>query len=255
MFGLAALFLGVALLYAMVGFGGGSTYNALLVLNEVDYRAIPTISLVCNIVVVSVGTWRFWKDGYVHWRRIWPFFALSVPMAWLGGRIEVAEEVFVGALALTLFVAGLALLWQPEAPGTGDRVPRPSLLEPVVGGVLGFISGLVGIGGGIFLAPVLHFLRWDRSKVIAGTCAAFILINSISGVLGQLSKDDGYDRLGALGAHWPLFPAVIVGGFIGSRLGSSILHPKYVRIATALLILFVSINLGLRFNDMVGGLL
>ncbi|HEY0625749.1 MAG TPA: sulfite exporter TauE/SafE family protein [Allosphingosinicella sp.] len=252
MIGLAALFLGVALLYAMVGFGGGSTYNALLVLVEADYRAIPTISLLCNIVVVSVGTWRFWKDRHVQWRRIWPLFALSVPMAWFGGRIEVAEEVFVGALALTLFVAGLALLWQPEHSGT-EREARPSLLEPLVGGVLGFLSGLVGIGGGIFLAPVLHFLRWDRSKVIAGTCAAFILINSIAGLAGQLGKTDGYDRLGAIEAHWLLFPAVVIGGYIGSRLGSSILHPKYVRIATALLILFVSVNLGIRFNDMVGG--
>jgi uncharacterized membrane protein YfcA len=89
--------------------------------------------------------------------------------------------------------------------------------------------------------------------VIAGTCAAFILVNSVAGLIGQFSKPDGFDRLAAAQAHWMLFPAVALGGFLGSRLGSSILHARYVRLGTAALILFVAANLGLRFNDMVGG--
>src|SRR3954462_7406847 len=103
--GLAALFFVTALLYGAVGFGGGSTYNALLVLAGADYRAVPVVALACNIIVASAGTWRFARSGHVDWRRIWPFFALSIPFAWIGGRLVVAEPVFVGLLAASLFAA------------------------------------------------------------------------------------------------------------------------------------------------------
>lgn len=124
MIGLAALFFGTAILYSSVGFGGGSTYTALLVLSGVDYRAIPAISLVCNILVVSAGSWRFWRAGHVEWKRIWPLLLLSVPMAWLGGTIALAERDFVGILSLTLAAAGLAMLFQPEAGPAAANVDR-----------------------------------------------------------------------------------------------------------------------------------
>src|SRR5688572_10714855 len=112
--GLAVFFFVTALLYSAVGFGGGSTYNALLVLAGTDYRAVPVIALACNIIVVSAGSWRFARSGHVDWRRIWPFFAASIPLAWIGGRLEVAELVFVGLLALSLFAAGQLMLRQPR---------------------------------------------------------------------------------------------------------------------------------------------
>src|SRR4051794_29691109 len=115
--GLAALFFVTALLYSAIGFGGGSTYNALLVLSGTDYRAIPTLSLVCNILVVSVGTWRFQRDGLISWGRIWPLFTLSVPLAWLGGHIVVSEIAFASLLAASLFAAGVAMLFQRRADG------------------------------------------------------------------------------------------------------------------------------------------
>lgn len=247
MTGLAAAFLATALLYATVGFGGGSTYNALLVLGGVDYRAIPAIALVANLLVVAVGSWRFARAGHVAWRRAWPLFASSAPMAWLGGRIVVPEQLFVGMLAGALLLAGFAMLWQPGAAGEA-RAPRTaSRLEAVIGGALGFLGGLVGIGGGIFLAPVLHLLRWGDAKAIAGTCAAFILVNSVAGLAGQLAKPDGFDRVGALGAHWPLFPAVLAGGLAGALLGSGPLSARHVRILTALLVLYVGARLAFRF--------
>jgi uncharacterized membrane protein YfcA len=249
---LAAFFFLTALLYAAVGFGGGSTYNALLVLAGSDYRAVPVIALACNIIVVSVGSWRFASAGHVDLRRIWPLFAFSIPFAWLGGRLVVAEIVFVGLLAVSLLAAGLLMLWQPA--GQEEAPPRSTArwVEPVAGGALGFLAGIVGIGGGIFLAPLLYLLRWGTPRAIAGTCAVFILVNSIAGLAGQLTKSAG--ATGAiLGDYWPLFPAVLVGGAIGSTLGSSRLDPKYVRILTALLILYVAVRLAIRFYGAMMG--
>lgn len=251
MIAFAALFLVTALLYATVGFGGGSTYNALLVLGGVDYRAIPTIALVCNVIVVTVASGRFARDGHVHWRRIWPLFTLSVPLAWLGGRIVVPEIAFVGLLAAALLTAGMAMLWQPERGADRTDVRRASLLEAAIGGGLGFLAGLVGIGGGIFLAPVLHLLRWGGAKAIAGTCAVFILVNSLAGLAGQVPKSDGFDRVAALTANWALFPAVLLGGFAGSLLGSMKLKARYVRLLTALLVLYVGARLAVRYVGMI----
>lgn len=248
MIGLALTFFVTALVYSLAGFGGGSTYNALLVLADVDYRAVPILALCCNIVVVTLGSWRFARAGHIDWQRIWPLVVLSVPLAWLGGRIEIAEMMFVGLLALSLLVSGLLMLWQPRWQREGDAPRRGKWLEPVAGGALGFLAGVVGIGGGIFLAPLLYMLRWGTERAIAGTCAFFILVNSIAGLAGQLSKDNA--RVGtALLDHWPLFPAVLLGGLIGSLLGSQRLNPKHVRIVTAVLVLYVAVRLGLRFYD------
>jgi uncharacterized membrane protein YfcA len=244
--GLTALFFLTALLYGAVGFGGGSTYSALLVLAGADYRAVPVVALACNIVVASAGSWRFAHSGHVDWRRIWPFFASSIPSAWIGGRLVVAETLFVGLLALSLLAAGLLMLWQPSWQRDGPPRITSRWLEPVAGGALGFLAGLVGIGGGIFLAPLLYLLRWGTPRAIAGTCAAFILANSVSGLAGQLAK--GQAATGdVLAAYWPLFPAVLAGGLIGATLGSRRLDPKYVRILTALLILYVAARLAIRF--------
>jgi len=189
--GLAALFFLTALLYGAAGLGGGSTYNALLVLAGTDYRSVPVIALACNILVVSVGSWRFARSGHVDWRRIWPLFILSVPFAWLGGRLVVAEVAFVGLLAASLLVAGLLMLWQPLWEKEAPAAIRSRWLESVAGGALGFLAGMVGIGGGIFLAPLLYMLRWGPPKAIAGTSAVFILANSLSGLAGQLAKGSG----------------------------------------------------------------
>ncbi|WP_309602543.1 sulfite exporter TauE/SafE family protein [Sphingomonas sp.] len=245
MIALAAAFFVTALLYAIAGFGGGSTYTALLVLAKTDYRAVPIISLACNILVVSVGTWRFARAGHLDWRRAWPLFVTSVPAAWIGGSLHIPKDTFVDLLAASLLVAGLTLLWEPM--WKRDISPERGMLwvEPVAGGALGFLAGVVGIGGGIFLAPLLYVLRWDAPKRIAATCAAFILVNSISGLAGQASK--GLAATGAvLSDHALLFPAVVVGGIIGAGLGATRLAPSWVRIVTAMLILYVAVRLGLE---------
>lgn len=246
---LAVAFLLTAFVYAMAGFGGGSTYTALLALWGVQLAAIPVVSLACNILVVSVGASRFARAGHVDWRRIWPFFAASVPAAFIGGALAVPPTIFIGLLALSLLVAGLLMLWRPR---DDDRPPRlySRWLEPMVGGALGLLAGIVGIGGGIYLAPVLHLLRWGSAHAIAGTCAVFILVNSLSGLVGQLSKD-GAGTLETLGQFWLLAPMVLTGGLAGSLLATTRFAAYPLRILTALLILFVAAQLGLRFVQSV----
>ncbi len=239
MVGLIALFALTALLYASVGFGGGSTYNALLVLAGTDYRILPAIALLCNIVVVAGGSWRFARAGCVPWRRLLPILIVSAPAAWLGGRIPLARETFVLVLGITLMVAAVLMVIQRETSDTASPDPRWRWAAPATGAGVGLISGMVGIGGGIFLAPILHLARWAEPRVIAGSASVFILTNSIAGLMGQASKMDAA-QFGAVAEHWPLLIAVLAGGQIGSAIGAKLLPPRAIRIATAILIFYVA---------------
>ena len=245
---LTVLFFITAALYAAVGFGGGSTYNALLVLTETDYRLIPVIALTCNLIVVTGGVVRFQREGALPARRLLPFLAVSIPAAWFGGRLPISELVFVGLLGSALLFAGLRLLFQAAPKDTGGRpTTLPMLVSLGLGAGIGFLAGLVGIGGGIFLAPVLYFARWGNPREIAGACSLFILANSLSGLTGQAMKLGDMQLLSAAFAYWPLAIAVLVGGQIGSWLGSQRLQPDWIKRLTALLILYVAARLLVRF--------
>lgn len=249
---LAVLFLVTAALYAAVGFGGGSTYNALLVLNDVDYRLLPSIALLCNIIVVAGGVHRLASIGAVSPRRLAPFVLASVPAAAIGGLAPISETAFVGLLGGALLIAGLQLAF--ERP-TEDRATPPAATRPLlaagVGGGIGLLSGLVGIGGGIFLAPILYAMKWDAPRAIAGACSVFILVNSVAGLAGQLVKLGDLRALGALSAYWMAFPAVLIGGQIGSRLVSVGLAPTIIKRLTAVLILFVAARLLFRWASAI----
>ncbi|MEX6634306.1 sulfite exporter TauE/SafE family protein [Hyphococcus lacteus] len=248
---LATLFFITAALYASVGFGGGSTYNALLVLYGVDYRVLPTIALVCNILVVAGGSWRFASAGHLNFKKLLPFVATSIPLAWLGGRIPISETIFIGALGFSLLAAGLHLSFGQKNSPIEATKPSSPYIGALVGGSIGFLSGLVGIGGGIFLAPVLYFLRWGRPKEIAGACSLFILVNSISGLTGQVTKLNDLGTLTLVSQYWALFPAVLIGGQIGSRFANYRLKNATIKHLTAILILYVSIRLILRWVNLV----
>ena len=234
-------FLMTAILYAAVGFGGGSTYNALLVLAEIDYRILPAIALLCNLIVVSGGVYRFYCAGYVDLRRIAPWIITSVPAAWIGGMLNISETLFVGLLGFSLLAASARLLW-PVNRAQNHLINQYSILPPIIGAGLGMLAGLVGIGGGIFLAPILHLLRWDEPRKIAATCSVFILANSLAGLSGHMTKFSDAE-FGNIIAYWYLFPAVLIGGQIGSYLGTKRLNPDILRLLTALLILYVSARL------------
>jgi hypothetical protein len=242
--GLALFFALTAALYASVGFAGGSTYNALLALAGVDHRVFPIVALACNLIVAVGGTIRFSRARLVPWRKVLPLLALSVPAAWIGGMLPVSKHLFLVLLGSSLLVAGVLLLVQPERE-MPER--RAALVGPVVAAPLGLLSGIVGIGGGIFLAPVLHLVGWDRARRVAATASVFILANSLAGLGGQLTKVAGHPELvAAATSYWPLALAVLVGGQIGSRAGVQLLPPAWLRRLTALLILYVSVRILLQ---------
>ncbi len=235
-----------AILYACVGFGGGSTYSALLVLAETDYRILPVISLLCNLVVVSGGVWRFARGGHIDFKAILPWVAISVPAAYIGGMIELSEMAFIGVLGVMLLLSSFRMLRSSLAKPSEikDRAMSEWVLLPyVIGGGLGFIAGLVGIGGGIFLAPVLYLIKWGSVKSIAGTCSVFIFLNSVAGLVGQLSKLNFEELSVGISPYLILFPAVFVGGQIGSYMGAVRLNARIVQLMTAMLILYVSLRL------------
>ena len=246
---LALSFFVTAALYASVGFAGGSPYNALLGLAGTDYRVLPAIALVCNLIVAAGGTHRFARAGYVDLRRIAPWIVTSVPAAWLGGYLPVSENFFVGLLGFSLLFSGLKMLFQKNRDRNHGNFPvaQASFVAPVIGAVLGFLAGMVGIGGGIFLAPALHLLRWDSAKKIAAACSIFILVNSIAGLAGQAMKIGDAQIIINIAPYWVLLPTVLAGGQIGSYFGAVRLNPQALRIVTAVLVLYVSGKLLLRW--------
>jgi uncharacterized protein len=246
MTGLIAAFALTALLYASVGFAGGSTYNALLVLAGVDHTVFPLVALACNLIVATGGTLRFSRAGLVPWRRVAPLLALSIPAAWLGGMIPVSKALFLLLLGLSLLVAALLLLVQREEGREGRRIAlRAPWLALAAAAPIGLLSGIVGIGGGIFLAPLLHLIRWDGVRRVAAAASLFILANSLAGIGGHVMKlGRGNDAVldAALG-YWPLALAVLIGGQIGSHLATRRISPALIRRLTALLILYVAVRL------------
>ncbi len=239
---LPAGFFATALLYASVGFGGGSTYNALLALAGFDYRLLPLVALTCNVVVVTGGTLRFARAGAMPWRGALLLSLVAAPLAFLGGLTPIREATFLFILGLSLVAAGLALLL-PRADEGAAPPARLARCMAVVAAPLGYLAGLVGIGGGIFLAPVLHLTRWDKARRIAATTSLFILINSLAGIAGQLAKN-GPERFGeALSGALPLLVAVVLGGQLGSLLALRLLPERVIRWLTAALTIWAGSRL------------
>ncbi len=242
MFALVAGFFVTAVLYASVGFGGGSTYTALLALAEVDYRILPLLSLACNIVVVAGSSIRFARAGLTPWRAAGLLTAIAAPAAFLGGLTPIGRETFLTLLGASLLLTAISLVF-PVKEGDSDAPGQWARLMPILAAPLGYLAGLVGIGGGIFLAPLLHLTRWNSARAIAATASLFILVNSLFGLAGQLLKG-GAGRLAvALDSGLPLLLAVAVGGQIGSLLALRYLPQSWIRLGTAALTAWVGARL------------
>ncbi len=239
---LSAGFFLTALLYASVGFGGGSTYAALLALSGVDYRVLPLIALACNIVVVTGATVRFARAGVTPWKGALMMTALAAPAAFLGGLMPIEREAFLLLLGASLVLTALTML---IPVGEGEEVVSTRLTRamPLAAAPIGFLAGLVGIGGGIFLAPLLHLTRWRGAREIAATASLFILVNSLFGLAGQLAKNGPAMFGGAMAEALPLLIAVIIGGQIGSLMALKFLPAKWIRWLTAALVAIVGVRL------------
>lgn len=242
---LTGLFLLAAVAYSSVGFGGGSSYNALLILSGMDYRLVPAIALSCNILVVTGGVYHYSRAGFLTLNKLIPFIVLSVPMAWLGGSLAVSERVFIGLLGFSLLVAAVQMLLKPHTTAAVNDYGnvRYWLIAGPVGGFIGLLAGITGIGGGIFLAPIIYFLHLAPARTVAGITSGFILVNSIAGLAGQMMKAGDYSPMQGWLQAWPLFIAVVIGGQIGSHLGAYHLPEKWIRRLTALLMLYVATRL------------
>ena len=239
---LTPAFFGTALLYASVGFGGGSTYNALLSLAGFDYRLLPIVSLCCNVVVVTGGTIRFARAGTLPWRPALTLSLVAAPLAFLGGLTPIREATFLLLLGLSLIAAGLAL-FVPRAPDAQTRPAAAAQWMGLAAAPLGYLAGLVGIGGGIFLAPLLHLTRWAGTRQIAATASLFILINSLAGLTGQLVKNGPEYFADALAPALPLLVAVVLGGQLGSLLALRWLPERVIRWLTAALTIWAGSRL------------
>ena len=184
-------FLIIAFVYASVGFGGGSSYLAILALYALPFKEIRLIALLCNIIVVTGGTIIFIRNKQTDWKKIIPVVLISVPLAFAGARLKISQDTFFIILGCSLLVAAI-LLWIKTKPTMAETVNPDGkyhyIQDGFLGGAIGFLSGMVGIGGGIFLSPLLNLLKWDTAKKIAATASVFILANSISGIAGQLSS-------------------------------------------------------------------
>ena len=243
---LAILFLVTAILYSSVGFGGGSTYLALLLIWGTPYFIFPIIALSCNIIVVSGNCFNYIRAGNLNLKLLIPYLIGSIPLAYIGGSLPIEKKLFEILLFLVLAIAGILLLFNFKSYDDREKSYRkiPILISIVIGGMLGFISGAVGIGGGIFLSPILFLIRAGRPKHIVTTASLFILINSISGIIGQLTKND---VLVEIPNYWHLLVAVLIGGQIGNFLNLKIFPVRILALLTASLVLFVAIRMSFRF--------
>ena len=242
---LTIFFFITAILYSSIGFGGGSTYLALMLIWDIPFYIFPIIALICNIIVVTGNSINFLRTKNINLNLLTPYLIGSVPFAFFGASISIDKGLFEILLFLILLIAGIFLLLESKSFNKDQIVIKQvsKVISILIGSIIGFISGLVGIGGGIFLSPILFLLKAGYPKHITSSASLFILINSIFGVAGQLTKDI---VLNEFLNYWPLFVAVLIGGQIGSFLNIKFLSNKVLALMTSFLVIFVAIRMGFR---------
>ena len=230
-----AIFL-VAVLYSSVGHGGGSGYLAVMAFLAVAPEVTRPMALVLNLFVASIGTVQFYRAGNFSWRIFLPFAASSIPMAFIGGMIQLPTNVYKIVLGFVLLAAAVRLAIKLKSD---DQVKDPPILACLlIGAIIGLLSGLVGVGGGIFLTPILLLMHWAETRVAAGVSVLFILVNSAAGLAGN------YKQVSVLPPDvWFWIGAAVVGGFIGSTLGSKRFDSITLRRVLAVVLLFAGVKL------------
>jgi uncharacterized membrane protein YfcA len=242
---LPLLFFVTAILYSSVGFGGGSTYLALLLIWDIPYYIFPVIALFCNVIVVSGNSVNYIRTGNFNRQILIPYLIGSIPLAFIGGSINLDKNIFELILFIVLSFAGILLLINSNSYEENKLKIKEinKIISILIGAILGFISGVVGIGGGIFLSPILFLLRAGYPRQIATSASIFILINSISGILGQITKQN---VISEIIAYWYLFLVVFIGGQLGNFLNLKFLSNKLLTIITSGLVIFIAIRIGFK---------
>ena len=242
---LSIFFFITAILYSSVGFGGGSTYLALMLIWDIPYYIFPVIALCCNIIVVSGNSINYIRSGTLNLKLLTPYLVGSVPFSFFGASISIEKEIFEILLFFILFIAGILLLIECKAINKGQiKIKQiPIIISIFIGSLIGFVSGIVGIGGGIFLSPLLFLMKAGYPKHIITTASIFILINSVFGMVGQLTKNIVFNEFLN---YWPFFLAVFIGGQTGNFLNIKFLSNKTLMLTTSLLVIFVAARMGFR---------
>lgn len=233
---LTAAVFSVAALYSSVGHAGASGYIAVMSLLSIAPAEIKPIALTLNILVASIGTWQFWRAGYFSWSLFWPFALLAMPCAFIGGYLNLPTGVFKVLVGAVLLFSAFQFLVRP--PEEREPVPPRRIVAASAGSLLGLMSGLTGTGGGIFLTPLLIFTGWARTKTAAAVSAPFILLNSASGLAGNLSATKTFPSFALA-----LVVAVIVGGTIGSWFGSRRLPHRTIKRLLAIVLTIAGLKL------------
>ena len=242
---LSVLFFITAILYSSVGFGGGSTYLALMLIWDIPYYIFPIIALICNIIVVFGNSINYVRSGNLNVKLLLPYLLGSIPFVFFGASIEISKNLFEILLFLILAVAGVLLFIESYFLKNKEfKLKKISIVfSIIIGSIIGFFSGMVGIGGGIFLSPILFLIKAGYPKQITAAASLFIFLNSLFGIAGQLTKNMVFDEFLNF---WPLFLAVLVGGQIGNLLNIKFLSNKTLALVTSLLVIFVAARMGLR---------
>ena len=241
---LAAMVLVVGFLYSSVGHAGASGYLAVMALMGIAPSVMKPTGLVLNILVAVVGTVQFWRAGYFNWKLFWPFALTSVPLALWGGTMDLGPEYYKPFIGLVLLLSAWRIAATAMRRSRASEQPTTPVRLPValgVGALLGFVSGLTGVGGGIFLSPLLLLCRWAEPKQTAAVSAAFILVNSISGIVGWASKPGA--TLPSMRMLVPLAVAAVIGGMIGSYLGSRKFDTRMIRWMLAVVLVIAGAKL------------
>ncbi|MDQ1612525.1 MAG: uncharacterized protein QOG00_2456 [Pyrinomonadaceae bacterium] len=238
---LALLILAAAALYSSVGHGGASGYLAAMALFGLAPATMKPTALCLNVLVASIATFRFRRAGCFSWSLFWPFAVASIPLAFVGGAISLPTTIYKQVVGVTLLYAAFRLFLftraKAEATAAATRA-APLALAMLSGGLIGLLSGLTGVGGGIFLSPLLLLMNWADTRRTAGVSAAFILVNSIAGLSGNLTT------LHALPPALPYFAiAAVGGGIIGSEFGSRRLASVTIRRLLAVVLIVAGIKM------------
>jgi uncharacterized protein len=226
----------IAFLYSLVGHAGASGYIAVMSLFGIAPTIIKPTALILNIFVACIASWQFWRMGFLSWKLFWSLAFLSIPMSFLGGYLNLPAPVFKVILGITLLLSAIRFLIKPIEDATTIEPVLPITLS--VGGGIGLLSGLTGTGGGIFLTPLLLWMRWASVKTASAVSAMFILVNSISGLLGNLSATKQVPAFAAV-----LLVAALVGGSIGSYLGSHKLSHSVIQRLLSIVLIIAGLKL------------